>query len=287
MEDYETSKTTVVPTTTIDESTALLYKIPEFASLGSLVHSSMVTPLTEEETEYVVYVVKHIFASAVVYEYQVKNTVEDQVMENVVVNMTLNEGTPEEWVSCGTVPCPLIHYNEIGRCYQAYQFAYDEEYSLPEASYDCVLKCITKECNEEGEPEEDDEGYEEDYPIESVTITLTDYIGKSMISDFRASWNEISEENEVENQFSLPFNTLPDAVQTIISTTGLYPLEGTGNVNQEAVKHNLILGGKLVGQLMILVHIQLAMTKDLGCLVRVKVRSGSEYVRESILALFD
>ena len=47
--------------------------------------------LTEEETEYKVVAVKHIFDSAVVFQFSCVNTVHEQVLEDVSVIMDLAE----------------------------------------------------------------------------------------------------------------------------------------------------------------------------------------------------
>ena len=47
---------------------ALLASIPQFANLGPLFRSSKPVELTESETEYVVNVVKHMFANHIVLQ---------------------------------------------------------------------------------------------------------------------------------------------------------------------------------------------------------------------------
>ena len=43
--------------------------------------------LTEAETEYAVNVVKHIFNSHVVFQYNCTNTIPEQLLENVLTNL--------------------------------------------------------------------------------------------------------------------------------------------------------------------------------------------------------
>eukprot|EP01083_Nonionella_stella_P281546 958019_1 len=66
---------------------AVIYAIPELASLGRVFRSSKSTALTETETEYVVHCIKHIFDNHVVLQFIVQNTIEDQRLENVSVTM--------------------------------------------------------------------------------------------------------------------------------------------------------------------------------------------------------
>ena len=54
--------------------------------------------LTEEDTEYSVVAVKHIFESAIVVQFTCINTVAEQVLENVSVTMDLAEAVrPKPW----------------------------------------------------------------------------------------------------------------------------------------------------------------------------------------------
>lgn len=48
--------------------------------------SSEPVELTESETEYAVNVVKHIFDRHVVFQYNITNTIPEQLLENVMVN---------------------------------------------------------------------------------------------------------------------------------------------------------------------------------------------------------
>lgn len=48
--------------------------------------SSAPVELTEAETEYAVNVVKHIFDSHVVFQYNCTNTIPEQLLENVMTN---------------------------------------------------------------------------------------------------------------------------------------------------------------------------------------------------------
>ncbi|MCD7449341.1 hypothetical protein HAX54_051282, partial [Datura stramonium] len=73
----------VGPTSAVDSYERLLSSIPEFASYGKLFKSSAPVELTEAETEYAVNVVKHIFDSHVVFQYNCTNTIPEQLLENV------------------------------------------------------------------------------------------------------------------------------------------------------------------------------------------------------------
>lgn len=47
--------------------------------------------LTEEDTEYCVYCVKHVFDAAVVFQFNCTNTIAEQILESVTVLMDMAE----------------------------------------------------------------------------------------------------------------------------------------------------------------------------------------------------
>jgi coatomer subunit gamma len=69
-----------------------LAQIPEFATFGALHKSSRSVALTEEETEYRVEVVKHVFKAHMVLEFSVTNTMADQLLEKTSVKLDLPDG---------------------------------------------------------------------------------------------------------------------------------------------------------------------------------------------------
>ncbi|CAN6544097.1 unnamed protein product [Malus baccata var. baccata] len=72
------------PASTVDAYETLLSSIPEFSNFGKLFKSSAPVELTEPETEYAVNVVKHIFDSHVVFQYNCTNTIPEQLLEDVM-----------------------------------------------------------------------------------------------------------------------------------------------------------------------------------------------------------
>jgi coatomer protein complex subunit gamma len=66
-----------------------LPQVPELAMLGALFKSCEPVRLTEEDTEYSIFCAKHIFDSHVVFQFDCTNTIQEQVLENVTVNVDL------------------------------------------------------------------------------------------------------------------------------------------------------------------------------------------------------
>lgn len=66
-------------------------QVPQFAKYGQLFKSSEPVQLTEEETEYNIVVIKHVFPSHTVLQFQCTNTVQEQVLEDVSVSVDLSD----------------------------------------------------------------------------------------------------------------------------------------------------------------------------------------------------
>ena len=129
-----------------------LLKIPEMKEYGSVLKSSAVVELTESETEYVVSVVKHIFKEHVVLQYEVKNTLEATVLEEVSVVATPSD--EDELEEDFIIPAAKLATDEPGTIYVSFKCV-NGAGSLPVGSFTNVLKFTTKEIDPTtGEPEE-------------------------------------------------------------------------------------------------------------------------------------
>ena len=67
--------------------------------------------------------------------------------------------------------------------------------------------------------------------IDDIEITIGDFIQKIVKSNFAAAWEEIGDENEVENTYELStLETLEDAVSQIITFLGMMPSERSDKI---------------------------------------------------------
>ncbi|KHJ74720.1 coatomer gamma subunit appendage domain protein, partial [Oesophagostomum dentatum] len=96
-----------------------LAQIPEFAQLGPLFHSSASVALTDDVTEYNVRAIKHIFTNHVVIQLDCKNTLNDQLLEDVFVELEDADG---EWSVAHTIPIAKLPYNETKPTYVMMEF---------------------------------------------------------------------------------------------------------------------------------------------------------------------
>jgi len=250
-----------------------LSRIPELASLGPLFKSSnLPVELTESETEYVVRCVKHTFANHIVFQFDCTNTLNDQILENVTVQLETADGF--EVLRC--LPAVSLPYDKPGTAYTV--VGMPEDPTVVTATFSCVMKFIVKDCDPNtGEP--DDDGYEDEYVLEDLEVTVADHIQKVMKPNFAASWEEIGEENELEDTYALStMKTIEEAVKNIISFMGMQPCERSDKVPDGKSSHTLYLAGVFRGGHDALVRAKLALAD--GVTMQITVRSTDPSVSE-------
>lgn len=191
-----------------------LADVPEFASYEPVLNSSNPAQLTENETEYQVNCVKHIFKEHIVFQvcllymvgcltnglaqFNISNTLSDTILEQVSVIMvpqSEDNGLIEDFI----IPLPSLS-NSPGIVYVSFTRENPDVYTI--ASFQCSLKYVSKEVDPStGVPEE--EGYEDDYQIEEVELSAGgDYIVPSYAS-FGSEWDRLQSAPSATETFSL------------------------------------------------------------------------------------
>lgn len=175
-----------------------LAEVPELASYGSVLKSSAKpVELTESETEYVVTCVKHIFVEHIVFQFNIRNTVDAVQLEQVSVLMTPSDET--ELVEDFIIPVPSLAANSSGTVYVSYSRSSSEDYAT--GSFSNTLRFVSKELDPEtGEPEED--GYDDEYQIEELDLGAGDYIVPSYAT-FATEWDRLRSAASAQETFAL------------------------------------------------------------------------------------
>jgi coatomer protein complex subunit gamma len=267
-------KPTTTSATRHDMFVEKLAAVPELQqlNLGPLFRSSQPVELTESETEYTVGVIKHVFPGHIVLQFDCTNTLADQLLEKVRVELELGEG----WELVKEVAAPSLQYNVGGTIYCVV--------ATPADLGECVttiaanLKFTVKDCDPNtGEPDSD-EGYDDEYQLEDIEIAVADYVQRVMKGNFGPAWEELGEENELEETFSLPFKSLEEAVKNIVVYLGLQPCERSDKVPEGKSSHTLLLSGVFRGGHQVLVRTKLALSDGVAMLLT--VRSEDSMVAE-------
>ncbi|KAJ9193059.1 hypothetical protein DTO164E3_630 [Paecilomyces variotii] len=259
-----------------------LILIPELKEYGTLLKSSSPVELTESETEYVVSAVKHIFKEHVVLQYDIKNTLPDTVLEDVSVVATPSEEDEvleEDFI----VPLPKLATNEPGVVYVAFK-KLGGEHSFPVTSFTNVLKFTSKEIDPTtGEPEES--GYEDEYQVEDLELTGSDYVIPAFAGSFDHVWEQTGANGEEASETLQLGNVkgISDATEQLIQTLSLQPLEGT-DVALSNTTHTLKLYGKTVSGGRVAALVKMAYSARTGVTTKVTVRAEEEGVAATVVA---
>lgn len=178
-----------VPKITREEANAeRLSQIPGIQRLGPIHKSSPLVQLTENETEYTVQCVKHSFANHLVFQFDCVNTLPDQLLENVRVDLVI----PEGFTVRAVLPCTQLPYNETGSTYVIVEFPHDVASSA--ATFGATLRFLVKDCDPNtGEPDSD-EGYDDEYMLEDLEVTVADQIQRTKKTNFNSAWDSANTE---------------------------------------------------------------------------------------------
>jgi coatomer protein complex subunit gamma len=264
----------------LEEARALVASMPQFAHFGAVHKTAPAVELTEAETEYAVSCVKHVFARHVVFQFRCANTIEEQVLEDVSVGMELIEGEDGAFEEADTVTLPRMPLNQAGSTFVA--FAMPDPAARVAAKFACVLRFTSKEVDpSSGEPEED--GYEDEYTLEDVDVSTLDLIKPSGTANFRKQWDESPEENERSDDYGLGTReSLEEAVDAVTQILGMAPCEGSEAVPPNARSHATLLSGTFVGDVRVLVRLNLGIDTNQNVAMKLTVRSSDPAVSDLI-----
>lgn len=248
------------------EYAAALSAIPEFESYGQILKSSEPVALTESEMEYVVTAVKHLFKDHLVIQYNVTNTFNEYVLENVLVE--LQGAFDEEFV----IPIEKLVPDSTETIYVS--MARPEDYVV-DSIYN-NLKFVSKEIDPNtNEPVE--EGYEDEYNLENLDITIGDYLIPAFIGNFSHQWDSLGEHESGATYDLGTEMKLSETVDYIIKLLSLMPLEGSDVVTSTA-SHVLKLFGRTIMGAKVAVQARMVYSSKKGVTMLLKARSEDETV---------
>ncbi|CAL5212364.1 unnamed protein product [Lathyrus oleraceus] len=265
------------PPSTVDSYERQLLSIPEFANFGKLFKSSAPVELTEAETEYAVNVVKHIFDTHVVFQYNCTNTIPEQLLEDVFVIVDASEA--EEFSQVFSKPVRSLPYDSPGQTF----VAFEKPEGLPTTGkFSNTLKFIVKEVDPTSGEAEDD-GVEDEYQLEDLDVVAADYILRVGVSNFRNAWESIDPDSERVDEYGLgPRESLSEAVNTVINLLGMQPCEGTEVVPPNSRSHTCLLSGVFIGGVKVLVRLSFGLDGAKDVAMKLSVRSDDVSVSDAI-----
>lgn len=136
-----------------------------FQNLGELIKSSRLIPLTEEETEYQVSLIKHIFPNHVVLEFLITNTLEDISIKNVYMDI---EPTIDLWiVEHRVIIDKFIQKNETESTYIVLPIP---EVDVESSKFNCSLKFEVFEIDPMNFEIIEESSTFDEYPVDSFIL---------------------------------------------------------------------------------------------------------------------
>ncbi|ROV94260.1 hypothetical protein VSDG_05754 [Cytospora chrysosperma] len=258
-----------------------LMNIPEMKEFGSVLKSSQIVELTEAETEYVVKVVKHIFKEHIVLQYDITNTLDSVMLENVSVLAAPSD--EEELEEVFIIEAEKLPQNEAGKVYVAFKKTGGEG-TMPVASFSNTLKFTSKEIDPTtNEPE--DTGYDDEYEVAEFDLTGSDYLIPTYASNFAHVWEQVGaagEEADETLQLS-GMKSISEATEQLAKALSLQPLEGT-DVPINQTTHTLKLLGKSVSGGRVVANVRMAYSAKSGVTTKITVRAEEEGVAALVVA---
>lgn len=252
-------------------------KVPDFAALGRPFKSCAPKELTEAETEYTAKVVVHLYPSYVILEFICVNTLDDQLLENVFIQVDTSAAAGLGGMTI--VPSARLAYGEPARNYVSIERTGDGDYPLGDLA--CTMKFSVKDVDSAtGEP--DEEGYEDEYGLDDLQLTISDLMAKpaELPSSFKAAWEALGPDNEVADSFLLEqHDNVASAVAAAIELLGMAACEGTETANDRARGHILLMTGVFTPGIQVMMHAKFALSPD-GVALELVLRSEDPGVSE-------
>jgi coatomer protein complex subunit gamma len=269
-----------------NQSNARVMAVPQFATYGKLQHSCDPVPLGEAEAEYVVQCTKHIFEEHVVFEFDIRNTVDEQLLENVTIECQASTGhgmwdmDPPVQVAAATAA-----FNKPTVAFTA--FKRNTSVSVTSSEFDCVLKFTFKDVDpDDGTVDEFDEGEEDEWELEALSVNPMDFMLAEEVVQFENAWTSLSgTAQDLKAKIMRDVSDFESTLKEIITSTGMAPCNGTHIVENPNARHHMFtLSGVFAGTAKVLVRGQLVGGQN-GAL-KVIVRSTDDAAAKNVLASF-
>lgn len=214
-------------------------------NLGPLLNSSPALDITEKEAAFPVTVTKHLFIKTVVLQFTVRNTVSENLLKNLSVEIGVKSN---KFFVSETFPAPLLEYDDAVNIYVVVgrqNCISESNTALNTATFGVNLIYTLHEIDSTGEV--DDEGYPDEARLDDIEFGLNSYIRKVSLSNFAGSWDSPEYECKSTSTFKKPaLANLQQAAKDMIAFLGFQPCDGTEVVSAGATKHVLNLSGRFM-----------------------------------------
>ncbi|KAJ2006333.1 coatomer subunit gamma [Coemansia thaxteri] len=266
---------------------AQLAAIPALAALGAqpLVSSARAVALTEAETEYVVRCVKHVYEHHVVFQFDVTNTIAEQVLEQVEVAMEpADDDAAAALRPVVAVPIPELRFDAPASAYVAFERV--DPAVVPVAAFACTLRFVVKECDPAtGAPEDGDDGFEDEYSLEPADVGAADFMEPAYLPDAAAGlWDALGADSEAVETFALAsFDSIEDCLARVCELLAMSPADPAALKPRSKAAHQAVFTGKWLGRARTVARTRMTYQKGSGVTMELAVRSEDADASEAVV----
>lgn len=258
-----------VPSAAVQPFVNKLRNVPEIKALGQPLASTEPVALTEPTNEFVVTLVKHFYASKIVMQFKVVNTMESITMHNysVLTDTDELEGT----VPLYGVAIDLLPPAETGYAYLVLE---REEGTFPSGLVECSCSFSLCEPGEEiSDPEE--------LAMDAFGVNVSDYVVPvDLGTRFEGQWTQFNGEETIDT-YPLPsIKSLTEAGLKIIDFFGMW-VEGGSLPKITTKSHVINMAGVLAvdAKTVILVSAKVYVAVNNTVALELSIRGGDEELR--------
>jgi len=255
---------------------ALFSNNPQFEDIGPLRLVSNDKEITDPQAEYQVKVKKILFDEYIVLEFAVKNTLENNVLFDVTVDLQFDT---DDLKTMQIISINQIKTNDTSSVFVT--VAKNPEFKIIIANVSSFLKFRIAEFSGNTKVSE----YDDEYQLEDFSITVSDYIQPASLSverKFDAIWKGLAGA-EQEASYQLEYKTLESAIEGLIRHFGMHVCDNSDAINMANKAHSLMLSGTYLGYTELLLHALIGFQADRGCLMKLKSKSPDEALASNVL----
>jgi len=249
---------------------------------------SKLSQLTDQYAEYSVSYRKFIHDSVIVLDFEVSNTIEDNILKNVtieVVDVIAEDGF--DFSHGEMIEIESLKYGELKHIYFKINKLTESVYST--CHFNIQLKYDVQEIDAKGNPH--GPPYKDTYKPNknSISVRVSDYYRnntKVNLENFDECWKKTASGDffNVEETFVLPHPTIKAAATSISNLLGFDPLNDLEKLDVNVKKFEISYATVSYLDSMVFIKLQIA-NQNSQCLAKIYVRSQEEEIAqmESIL----